>query len=71
MLSTCASVEQLRACGLRTIKQQMYLRKLISATNTQMNTCKATTAAACADNKPTMSAMKAMSEEERRLYLIK
>ena len=77
MLTTCASVEQLRACGLRTVKQQLYLRKLVSgmspptSTVTAMSPPTSIMTATVTGNKLTMSAMRAMSEEDRRLYLIK
>ena len=64
MLTTCASVEQWRACGLHTVKQQLYLRKLVSGTSPQLTPTVNSTITST-DGKPTRAAMKAMTEEER------
>ena len=72
MLSICASEAQLRACGLRTVKQQLHLRKLVSNMCTHPTPITSTTlASTSADSKLTMSAMRAMTPEERWLYLMK
>ena len=62
-----------KPCGLCTVKKQLYLRRLVSGTSppAQISTVTANTTDTSIDNKLTMSAMRAMSEEDRRLYLIK
>ena len=73
MLSSCATMEQLKACGLRTVKQQLLLRKLLSPVQHSVAAASSTPAGGtvASNSKLTISAMKAMSEEDRRLYLIK
>ena len=73
MLSSCATMEQLKACGLRTVKQQLLLRKLLSPVQHSVAAASSTPASGtvAGTSKLTISAMKAMSEEDRRLYLIK
>ena len=63
MLTTCASVEQLRACGLRTVKQQLYLWNLVSGTSPQIATLTVNATVNSTDGKPTRAAMKAMTEK--------
>ena len=73
MLSSCAIMEQLKACGLRTIKQQLLLRKFLSPVQNSTAAANSTPASGtvASTSKLTISAMKAMSEEDRWLYLIK
>lgn len=78
----CASVEQLKACGLKTVKDQMKLRKLFhslsSLTSSNVSNCTSTpssfdSVSTCTpkSRKLTLKEMKTLSSEERRMYLSK
>ena len=69
MLTTCALVEQLRTCGLHTVKHQLYLWKLVSGMTLQIVQVTPTVNSTInnTDGKPTRAAMKAITEDEEAL----
>uniref|UniRef100_A0A1X7U905 Uncharacterized protein n=1 Tax=Amphimedon queenslandica TaxID=400682 RepID=A0A1X7U905_AMPQE len=80
MLVNCASLEQLNACGLHTIKKQMKLRKhystlctpeTVSCDGTGGTVSASPSATSCDSKKLTLSQMKVLSPEHKRLYLMK
>ncbi len=81
MVINCATLEQLHACGLKTIKDQMKLQRLFGAlTNELQHTASPTTSSGTSSStygtpkgtrKLTLSEMKLLSPEEKRLYLMK
>ena len=72
MLANSGSIEQLRLCGFKTVKQQLHLRKLLSNQSTVTTpTCSSTAAVSVKAGKLSMSAIKDMSPEDKHLYLIK
>ena len=76
MLANTGTVEQLKLCGFKTLKQQLLLRKLLvsSSSATPSSTPSAPAALSpgtSTGGKLTLSAMKTMSSEDKQLYLIK
>ena len=69
MLANSGTVEQLKLCGFKTVKQQLHLRKLLLSTNLQSTTPGIPVSAKA--GKLTLSAIKDMSPEDKHLYLIK
>ena len=69
MLAACGSVEQMKACGLRTVKQQLQLKRLLSTTEVPAHIT--TAKSASGHGKLSMSTLKQLTPEEKRLYLIK
>jgi len=73
MLGSCATMEMLNSYGLRTLKQQLLLRKLVStaraehcSSNPGVDTSKETR-----NGKLTMKAIKDMDETEKHIYYAK
>jgi len=79
MLASHGSLEQMQACGLKAVKQQMHFRKLISSVfssdssslNSSINTSTRFSITNIDDCKLTLTAMKQMKKEEIYIYLIK
>ena len=67
MLVRCGSMEQMKACGLTSVKQQLKLKQLLSP---QLK-AEVPTHAVSVHGKLSMSAIKKLTPEERRLYLMK
>lgn len=79
-LANFGSMEQLKACGFATVKQQMRLRKLLLSVPASQSASSTSLPAhsACASaivhhhtGKLTLGEIKQMSVEEKHLYLIK
>jgi hypothetical protein len=85
MLLTCASMEQLQACGLKTVKAQMHFRKVAGTfvwgsspgPSTPSRGCSVTSNSSTISDAPNrtqklrMKEIKQLSPEEKRLYLMK
>ena len=74
MLAHSGSMEQLRLCGFKTIKQQLSLRKLISPSSLTTSTSSATAPVTLSSSKAgklSLASIKGMSSEDKHLYLIK
>ena len=75
-LGTCASVDQLAACGLKTVKQQLALKRLVQSSSTTthpMSTANNRVIKAERGGKArklTREEIKALPPEERRVYLM-
>lgn len=71
LLSSSGSVDQLRACGFKTIKEQLKLKKLLSEEPTQPSMAMDVKPNYKSTSKLTLSEMKCMSPDDKRLYLSK
>lgn len=78
MLASHGSIEQMKACGLKTVRQQMDLKKLISSAvnyhdeSSSFNSSSlSTTKFNVDDRKLSRKAMQEMTKEEKYIYLIK
>ena len=75
MLASNGSLEQMKACGLKTVRQQMHLKKLISSTAAGIhgNSSSSSTSSATTnvDRKLSLTEIKKMKKEEKYIYLIK
>ena len=60
----------MKACGLRTVKQQLPLKRLLLST-TEVPAHVTTAKSASGHGKLSMSALKQLTPEEKRLYLMK
>ena len=73
LLICSGSIEQLKICGFKTIKDQLTLKKVISEDDgsnlKKINSIRPTGEAKPSSSKLTLSEMKCMSAEEKRLYL--
>lgn len=70
MLAKHGSMEQLQACGFKTVKEQLILKKLVSEED-ETSVSKAGCTLSTNDHKLTISEMKQMKDEEKYMYLIK
>lgn len=68
MLANQGSLEQMQACGLKTVRQQMHLKKLASSAVSGDTSSSTTNVDDC---KLSIAAMKQMKKEEKYIYLIK
>ena len=72
---TCASMEQLQACGLKTVKLQMRFRKLTSSavdsTNSGSTVSGTVSSTPTRGRKLTQEGIKALTPEQKRLYLMR
>ena len=74
MLANHGSLEQMQACDLKTVRQQMDSRKrALSALslNSSINASTSSLTTNVDDRKLSMTAMKQMKKEEKYIYLIK
>ena len=81
MMLTCASMEQLQACGLKTVKAQMHFRKVAGtfmwgsspAPSVRSETSGSSTISSTPSRtqKLKMKEIKQLTPEEKRLYLMK
>lgn len=73
MLGTSGSSEQLKRCGLKTLKEEMKLKRMILEMGTSSKPSQqiVSSCASTADRKLKSSEMKQLVPEEKRTYLIK
>jgi len=74
LLSSSGSVDQLKACGFKTIKEQLKLKKLLSEESEQLYMARHTIdtkSKTTSCSKLTLSEMRCMSADDKRLYLSK
>ena len=74
MLVTLGSVEQYKACGLTTIKDQMKLRKLIGSSVSSQSSTSASSSSAKVSTTPsrgklTKKFLQDLTPEDKRVYL--
>lgn len=69
MLCKSGTYDQMRACGLATVKQQLRLKKLLSPETEVISISPIPRKSEA--GKLSMPAIKSLTAEDRRLYLIK
>ena len=67
-LGTCATMEQLCSCGLKTVKQQITLKRLIQSTMHAVEEVQKEEKGKA--RKLTRAEMKSLAPEEKRVYLM-
>ena len=76
MLSTMGTVEQFKACGLNTVKDQMKLRKLVgkqalsAAATSSSSSASGSTPATASKGKLTKKHLAELTPEDKRVYLM-
>lgn len=74
LLGTCATMEQLSSCGLKTIKQQLHLKRLVQSFNTctQLQGCTSAKGIIKGEKakKLTREEINSLPPEEKRVYLM-
>ena len=75
MLPTSGSVDQFHACGLKTVKQQMKMKKLLLPANVNpgsTSTCTSSVSdkSPCCSGKLSKIELSGLSPEDKRVYLM-